>query len=143
MRGPLRNYFQDTVRLCFNVALYEMGPIAREAIFDQLEKRGIREHEVGARFDEAAGILLESFGKVARIIIYKTLAEVCEEYSFPVDFTFEDSLVEKFVFFKDRVLADHLSPRRVHRALPENLYLAPTYTSTFDAFEMDPRKLRG
>ncbi len=47
MQGPLGSYFQNTVAICFNVALDMMGPIVREAVVDQLGKRGIQEKEIG------------------------------------------------------------------------------------------------
>src|SRR5262252_110312 len=86
MHGPLGNYFQNTVKLCFNLALHQMGPIVGEAIMDGLGDIGIRENEIGPRFEEVAKVLIGTFGASGRAIVHKTLAEVCEEYSLPVDF---------------------------------------------------------
>src|SRR5437870_12854545 len=85
MIGPLASYFQDTVTVCFNVALDQMGPLAREAVVEQLGKRGIRESEIAIRLDDVLRVLVEKFGTTGRTIAYNALVEVCEEYSFPVD----------------------------------------------------------
>ena len=142
MLGPLGGYFQDTVTVCFGVALDQMGPIVREAVVDQLGKRGIRENEIAIRFEDAMNILSEKFGTTGRMIAYNTLVEVCEEYSFPVDFTHRDSLNEKFVFLKDRVLIDRLTPRHNQRRMRETQHLAPIYSSIFDSFSVNSQRVR-
>ncbi len=143
VRGPLGNYFQNTVKLCFDVALHQMGPIVREAVIDGLEEIGIRESEIGPRFEEVAKVLLGTFGATARTMVYRTLALVCEEYSFPVDFTFKDPLVEKFIFLQNRVLANRLAPRNIRRELPDDQYPLPAYVSVIDLFSTDPHRVRG
>jgi len=143
MHGPLGNYFQNTVKLCFDVALHQMGPIVRDAVIDGLEEVGIRESEIGPRFEEVARVLIGTFGATARTLVYRTLALVCEDYSFPADFTFKDPLVEKFIFLQDRVLTDRLTPRHIQRALPDDQYLLPAYVSVIDLFSADPHRVRG
>jgi hypothetical protein len=142
MQGPLGSYFQNTVGICFSGALDMMGPIVRESVVDQLEKRGIQEKEIGPRFEEALGILFEKFGSTGRMIVYNTLAQVCEEYSFPVDFTHGDPLDEKFVFLKDRVLVDRLTPRHTQIRMREAPRLALSYSSIFDLFTIDSERVR-
>jgi hypothetical protein len=143
MRGPLGNYFQNTVKLCFDLALHQMGPIVREAVIVGLEEIGIRESEFGPRFEEVARVLIGTFGATARTLVYRTLALVCEEYSLSVDFTFKDPLVEKFMFLQNRVLVDRLTPRNIRRALPDDQYLLPTYVSVIDMFSADAHRVRG
>jgi hypothetical protein len=142
MQGPLGSYFQNTVAICFDVALDMMGPIVREAVVDQLGKRGILEKEIGLRFEDALGILFEKFGSTGRMIVYNTLAQVCEEYSFPVGFTHADPLDEKFVFLKDRVLVDRLTPRHTQSRMREAPHLALSYRSIFDLFSTDSQRVR-
>ena len=140
MNGPLGTYFHDTVALCFNMAVDQLGPIAREAIVEQFGKRGIQPREIGSRFDEAARILVEK-GTIGRMVVYKTLVEVCQEYSFPVDFTQGDSLGEKFVFLKERVLVDRMTPRHLRSEIREGHYMAPRYVSIFDSFAISPQRI--
>ncbi len=142
MLGPLGSYFQDTVTVCFNVALDQMGPLVREAVVDQLRKKGVRESEIGTCFDNAVRVLAEKFGTTGRIVAYNALVEVCGEYSFPVDFTQSDPLGEKFVFLKDRVLVDRLTPRHAQSRMRDMLYQAPTYSSIFDSFSINSRRIQ-
>ncbi len=142
MQGPLGSYFQNTVAICFSVSLDMMGPIVREAIVDELGKRGIQEKEIGLRFEDVLGILSEKFGSTGRMIVYNTLAQVCQEYSFPVNFTHGDPLNEKFVFLKERVLVDRLTPRHTQTRMREAPHLAHTYRSVLDLFSIDSQRAR-
>ena len=142
MLGPLGSYFQDTVTVCFNVALDRMGPLVREAVVDQLRKKEIRESEIAIRFDDVMRVLGEKFKTTGRVIAYNTLVEVCEEYSFPVDFTQSDPLDEKFVFLKDRVLVDRLTPRHAQSKIREMQYQTPTYRSVFDSFSINSQRVQ-
>jgi len=142
MIGPLASYFQDTVTVCFNIALDQMGPLAREAVVEQLGKRGIRESEIAIRLDDVLRVLVEKFGTTGRTIAYNALVEVCEEYSFPVDFTQNDPLGAKFVFLKDRVLVDRLTPRHAQSRIREVQYQVPTYSSIFDSFSINSQRIQ-
>ena len=57
-------------------------------------------------------ILLERLGTSARVIAYRTMVELYKEFSLSADFDYDDSLPEKFVFLRERVLADRLHPTR-------------------------------
>lgn len=107
--------FHDTVNFCFNAALEGMGTTVRDVIYDHLEKKRIPRPEISMRFDDVVLVLTETFGTSARIIIYKTLFELYKEYSIRSDFTYQDSLRDRFTLLKDRVVADHLIPRRAQR----------------------------
>ena len=130
MRAPLETFFHDTVSYCFNSALEGMGQTVREVIIDHLGKRGIPKVEISTRFDDVVKVLTDTFGTSARIIIYKTMVELHKEYSLRMDFTYQDSLRDRFILLRDRVLADHLMPRHSQKGLPDDQFLAPTYYPT-------------
>ena len=118
MRAALVTYFDDTVNYCFNLVLETMGTSVRDVIYDRLARRGIPPAEVSTQFDSVVQILQESFGGSARILVYKTLVELYQQYSTRVDFTYQDSLKDHLVLLKERVLNDHLVPRRIQREDP-------------------------
>jgi len=60
-------------------------------------------------------ILYESFGGAARVIVYKTMVELYQQYSKNVDFTYQDSLKDHMSLLRERVVTDHLVPKRVQR----------------------------
>ena len=115
MRAALASYFDDTLNFCFNSVLETMGTAVREVISARLESRGIPAAEVPGRFDDVVKILHESFGGSARVLVYKTLVELHQQYSMRVDFTYQDSFKEHLALLRERVLNDHLVPRRVQR----------------------------
>ncbi|TMI26288.1 hypothetical protein E6H24_03255 [Candidatus Bathyarchaeota archaeon] len=88
-----------------------MGPI-RDWVYDFLEKKGISREDIPTRFEDVVKILLERLGTSARVIAYRTMVELYKEFSLSADFDYDDSLPEKFVFLKERVLADRLHPTR-------------------------------
>jgi len=118
LRAALITYFDDTVNYCFNVVLETMGTSVREVIYDRLARRGIPASDISSRFDAVVQILQESFGGSARILVYKTVVELFQQYSMRVDFTYQDSLKDHLFLLKERVVNDHLVPRRVQRDDP-------------------------
>ena len=130
MRAPLETFFHDTVSYCFNTALEGMGPTVREVIVDHLGKKGIPKSELSTRFDDVVKVLTDTFGTSARIIIYRTMVELHKEYSLPTNFTYQDSLRDRFILLRDRVLADHLMPRHSQKGLPDDQFLPPVYYPT-------------
>ena len=127
MRAPLETFFHDTVSYCFNTALEGMGETVRDVIVAHLGQRGIPKAEISTRFDDVVKVLTDTFGTSARIIIYKTMVEVYKEYSLTAEFTYQDSLRERFILLRDRVLADHLMPRHSMKGMPDDQFLAPSY----------------
>ena len=115
MRAATVTTFHDTVNYCFNSVLETMGPSVREVIYGHLNSKGVPASDISVRFDDSVEILTESFGGAARIIVYKTLVELYSQYSMHVDFTYQDSLKDRMIMLKDRVVMDHLIPRRAHR----------------------------
>ncbi len=95
-----------------------MGPTVRDAIYDLLAKKGIEQSEISSRFDDVVVVLTESLGASARVIIYRTMMQLCQEYQMRADFSYQDSLRDRMVLLRDRVVADHLYPKRVQRNDP-------------------------
>jgi len=92
-----------------------MGTSVRDVVYDHLRRRGIPESEIPAQFDDVVKTLNESFGGSARVTIYKTLVELYQQYSMRVDFTYQDSLRDHLSMLRERVVVDHILPRRIQR----------------------------
>ncbi len=118
MRAALVATFQDTVSYCFKSTLETMGTSVRDIVYDHLRRKGIPESEIPARFDDVVKALNESFGGSARVIIYKTLVELYQQYSMRVDFTYQDSLRDHLGLLRERVVVDHIIPKRAQREDP-------------------------
>src|SRR3989449_11675365 len=95
-----------------------MGPSVRDVVYDHLRRKGIPESEIPAQFDDVVRVLNESFGGSARVIIYKTLVELYQQYSMRVDCTYQDSLRDHLGLLRERVVVDHIIPRRAQREDP-------------------------
>ena len=132
MRTQIAELFHETVNFCFNAALEGMGSTVRDVIYDYLEKRGISRNDISYRFDDVVQLLTQAFGSSARIIIYKTVVEIHREYSLRTDFTYQDPLRERIAMLKDRIVADHLYPKRAQKTDPflETPRAAPLVQST-------------
>ncbi len=95
-----------------------MGPTVRDVIYDLLAKKGIEQSDISSRFDDVVVILTDSLGASARVIIYRTMTLLCQEYQVRADFSYQDSLRDRMVLLRDRVVVDHLYPKRVQRNDP-------------------------
>ena len=118
LRAALVSTFQDTVSYCFRSTLETMGSSVRDVVYDHLRRKGIPESEIPAQFDDVVKVLNESFGGSARVIVYKTLVELYQQYSMRVDFTYQESLRDHMSMLRERVVVDHILPRRVQREDP-------------------------
>ena len=118
MRTQISTLFHETVNECFRSALEGMGPTVRDVIYDLLAKRGIEQPDISSRFDDVVQILTESLGASARVIIYRTMTLIFQEYQMRADFNYQDSLRDRMNLLRDRVVVDHLYPRRVQRNDP-------------------------
>ncbi len=118
MRTQISTLFHETVNDCFRNALDGMGPTVREVIYDLLAKKGIEQSEISSRFDDVFVVLTDSLGASARILVYRTMTLLCQEYQLKADFNYQDSLRDRMVLLRDRVVVDHLYPKRVQRNDP-------------------------
>ena len=55
------------------------GTSVRDVIYERLERRGIPASDISTRFDDVVAILNESFGGSVRVIVYKTVVELCQQ----------------------------------------------------------------
>jgi hypothetical protein len=90
-----------------------MGPTVPDVICDLLAKKGIEQPEISSRFDDVVAVLTDSLGASARVIVYRTMTLLCKEYQMTADFNYQDSLRDRMVLLRDRVVVDHLYPKRV------------------------------
>ena len=115
LRAAMVATFHDTVSYCFRSTLETMGTSVRDVVYDHLRRKGIPESEIPTQFDDVVRVLNESFGGSARVIIYKTLVELYQQYSMRVDFTYQDSLRDHLGLLRERVVVDHIIPKRAQR----------------------------
>ena len=138
MRTQISTLFHETVNDCFRNALDGMGPTVRDVIYDLLAKKGIEHPEISSRFDDVVAILMDSLGASARVLIYRTMTLLCQEYQVRADFSYQDSLRERMVLLRDRVVMDHLYPKHVQRndpvlSTPNTTQLAQNPPQSFQA----------
>ena len=126
MRTQISALFHETVNDCFRNALDGMGPTVRDVIYDLLSKKGIEQSEISSRFDDVVAVLTDSLGASARVLIYRTMTLLCQEYQVRADFNYQDSLRDRMVLLRDRVVVDHLYPKRVQRNDP--IFATPSDT---------------
>src|SRR5207249_11224744 len=107
--------FHDTISYWFRSRVETMGSSVRDVVYDHLRRKGIAESEIPVQFDDVVKVLNESFGGSARVIVYKTLVELYQQYSMRVDFTYQDSLRDHLSLLRERVVVDHILPRRIQR----------------------------
>jgi hypothetical protein len=112
MRSDIIETFQATLVQCFGTTLENLfGSSVREQLMRILAEHKIPRSEIGARFDDVARVLTDVFGSSSRLLIYKTVVELYEEYSTRVTFGFYDSLKDQILYLRERVLADIIKPR--------------------------------
>ena len=112
MRSNLISGFQLSVNYWFDLVLQGMGAPIRDWVYDFLEKKGITRSDIPVRFEEVIQILLERLGMSARVIAFRTIVELYNEFSLNPNFEYDDSLTDRFVFLRERVLMDRLHPMR-------------------------------
>ena len=115
MRTGLITTFHETLNYCFNRVLETMGTSVRDVVTAYLDRQGIPATEISLRFDDVVRLLNESFGGSARVIVYKTIVDLHQQYSMRADFTYQDSLKDHLDLLRERVVTDHLTPKRVQR----------------------------
>lgn len=118
MRASTVEAFHETISYCFDKVLQEMlgGPV-RDELFKLLERSNIHRTDVPVRFNDMIELLTGTFGASARIIIYRTVVELYQEYSQRPDFSYTDKLNERIELLKNKVLADLIRPRHLFTAV--------------------------
>jgi hypothetical protein len=112
LRADMIETFQGTLVQCFSQTIENLfGRPVREQLMRILAEHKIPRSEIGARFDDVARVLSEVFGASSRLLIFKTVVELYEEYSVRVTFGFYDSLKDQILYLRERVLADIIKPR--------------------------------
>ena len=112
MRSDIIETFQATTVQCFSQILENLfGRPVREQLMRILAEHKIPRSEIGARFDDVARVLTDVFGSSSRLLIFKTVVELYEEYSVRVTFGFYDSLRDQISYLRERVLANIIKPR--------------------------------
>ena len=112
MRSDIIETFQRTLLQCFSQTLENLfGRPVIEQLMRILAEHKIPRSEIGARFDDVARVLTDVFGSSSRLLIFKTVVELYEEYSVRATFGFYDSLRDQILYLRERVLADIIKPR--------------------------------
>src|SRR5436853_4834634 len=110
MRTTLMPGFQLAVDYWFDRVLQGMGGTIREWIYDFLNKKGISREDIPGRFEDVVKTLMERLGSSARVIAYRTVVELYKEFALRQNFEYDDSLLDRFHYLKERVVADRLQP---------------------------------
>ena len=124
MRADIVETFQATIVQCFGQTLENLfGRPVREQLMRILAEHKISRAEIGARFDDVAKVLTDVFGSSSRLLIYKTVVELYEEYSVRATFGFYDSLRDQILYLRERVLADIIKPRH-SPTIDDSIYIS-------------------
>lgn len=112
MRTDIIETFQAMIVQCFGQTIENLfGRPVKEQLMRILAEHKIPRSEIGARFDDVARVLTDVFGASSRLLIFKTVVELYEEYSVRATFGFYDSLKDQLLYLRERVLADLIRPR--------------------------------
>jgi hypothetical protein len=123
VRTTIVETFQSTLTDCFTVTLEDMlGLGVRDEVFRLLEKSGVTVREIAPRFDDVVEIITRVFGTASRVLVYRTVVSVYEEYSQRPNFTFYDSLKDRISLLREKVVADLLKPRHAFN-IDDSIYL--------------------
>jgi len=123
LRADIIESFQRTLVECFSLTLENLfGIPVKEQLMRILAEHKISRSEIGARFDDVAKVLTDVFGSSSRLLIYKTVMELYEEYSVRASFGFYDSLKDQILFLRERVLADIMKPRH-STSIDDSIYV--------------------
>jgi hypothetical protein len=115
--------FQGTLVQCFGRTLENLfGRPVKEQLMRILAEHKIPRLEIGVRFDDVAKVLTDVFGSSSRLLIYKTVVELYDEYSVRATFGFYDSLRDQILFLRERVLAEIIKPRH-SPSIDDSIYI--------------------
>ena len=114
LRSPSLFVFDEVLTNSFSSALEGLlGREVRDEVYHILETKGVRNDQVPSRFDKVIEVLHEFFGEGSRIIIHRVLRVLYQKYSLPVDFSYQETLLDPLTLLKDRIIVNHLRPRGV------------------------------
>ena len=113
MRGLITNYFQESVAYCFDSALESMGGHIRDWVYEFIGNRGIPKTDIPSRFEDVIKMLLERLGTSARVIAYRTMTQLYQQFGLNQDLAYDEGLVDKYNLLKERVVTDRLYPKTV------------------------------
>ena len=123
MRSDIIETFQGTLLRCFGQTLENLfGRPVREQLMRILAEHKILRSEIGARFDDVARVLNDVFGSSSRLLVFKTVVELYEEYSVRATFGFYDSLKDQIMYLREKVLADIIKPRH-SSTIDDSIYI--------------------
>jgi len=123
LRSDVIETFQGTLLRCFGQTLENLfGRPVREQLMRILAEHKIPRSEIGARFDDVARVLNDVFGSSSRLLVFKTVVELYEEYSVRATFGFYDSLKDQIMYLREKVLAEIIKPRH-SSTIDDSIYL--------------------
>ncbi len=123
MRSNIIETFQGALTQCFSTTIETLfGRQITEQLMQILGQKKISRSEIGARFDDVAKVLNDVFGNSSRLLIYRTVVGLYEEYSVRPAFGFYDSLRDQLLFLREKVLADILKPRH-SPSIDDSIYI--------------------
>jgi hypothetical protein len=123
LRSDIIETFQGTLLRCFGQTLENLfGRPVREQLMRILDEHKIPRSEIGARFDDVARVLNDVFGSSSRLLVFKTVVELYEEYSVRATFGFYDSLKDQIMYLREKVLADIIKPRH-SSTIDDSIYI--------------------
>jgi hypothetical protein len=123
LRSDIIETFQGTLLRCFGQTLENLfGRPVREQLMRILAEHKIPRSEIGARFDDVARVLNDVFGSSSRLLVFKTVVELYEEYSVRATFGFYDSLKDQIMYLREKVLADIIKPRH-SSTIDDSIYI--------------------
>jgi len=112
--SPSLFVFNEVLTSSFGLAIEDLlGRGVRDEVYRILENKGIRKDNIPGRFEKVIEALSEVFGESSRVIIHRVLRVLYEKYSLPVDFSYQETLLDRLTILKDRIVVDHLRPRGV------------------------------
>jgi hypothetical protein len=112
LRSDIIETFQASILQCFSQTIENLlGRPVKDQVMRMLSERKIPRSEIGARFDDVARVLNDVFGSSSRLLVFKTVVELYEEYSVRPTFGFYDSLKDQILYLREKVLGDIIKPR--------------------------------
>jgi hypothetical protein len=122
LRDTLITTFYDTLDYCFDTVLGDMlGRQVKDTIFGLLERNGIPRKDVSNRFDESVEVMIKTLGTCSRVIVMRTITEMCTQYSQRMEFSYQDSLRERLTLLRESVVSNHLLPKRLRNYSVDDL----------------------